>query len=216
MELKITENFKGINETDQEMAVLNRTRIDLREIQNPLLDQRDICFLLEQLKGNYIHQLMFKFALCTGIKPQEMVKIKVSDLDSSTQSVYVAGSRSILNSKSRWVGLHKSLYLELFRHCQSIGTDEYIFSGRWGQKMNWRSFYYIMEKATLPSGERLKIKRIQDSVVFSLIQNGLDHKQLAYTMGYKNWRSLRRRIQKVLDETGSRTVLFQSIFLKTA
>lgn len=195
--------------------LIETTRVNYKDIDNPVMSQTDIQFVLKQLRTNYHHQLILKLMLCTGIKPQELVNIRIKDINITTQCLRIKMAENTYNSNERTIGLDRELYLEILRYAQSIGTDGYLFEGR-DEQMSWRSIAYIIEKAKLPSGERISIKKIQDSTAFHLLQKGINHSELAYLLGYKNWRGLRKRIIRIVEDKNCRNELFRSIFLKSA
>lgn len=195
--------------------IVSLSRIDHKEIDNRVLSQKEIEHILHQLRSNYDHQLIFKLALCTGMKPNEIVRIRLDEINHETESIRVPNSDTSTDENFREIGLNHELYLEVYRFSHSLRNNRYLFEGRWG-RMSWRSLSYILSKSTLPNGKKLTMKLMQDAVALTHLKSGFTLRELAYIMGYKNKIALRRRIKKLSSCEKGRMELFSSIFLKSA
>lgn len=197
--------------------LIDRSRIDYLKIESLVLSQMEVTSILYELRHNYHHQLIFKLAISTGMRPQEISMIRMRDFDSENQSI------SILNTgecKKEWlkrvIGLHPSLYTEIMRYARSNRNKDYLFMGR-NENMSWRSIAYILQKSRSSiTGKVISLRTFQDSAAICYLQKGVSTFELGYLLGYNNWKSLKRRLKKIAEEENGRIELFNSIFLKAA
>lgn len=197
--------------------LIDRSRIDYLKIDNRVLSQAEVSAILYQLRYNYHHQLIFKLAVSTGMRPEEIAEIRLKDLNPENQSISIKNTGEC---KTEWVerviGLHPSLFMEIMRYARSNKTYDYLFIGR-GENMSWRSIAYILQKprSSVP-GKLISIRTFQDSAAICFLQNGVSTFELGYLLGHNNWKSLKRRLKKIAGGENGRIELFNSIFLKTA
>ncbi|MCC5815422.1 MAG: site-specific integrase [Leptospira sp.] len=205
----------NIKSTQTNMDLIQKTRIDYREINNSILNRLEIQNILSQLKMNYYHQLIFKLAVSTGMTPQEIVDIRKSHINDDLRSLKVPFTDDSGGTLIREIGLTDELYWELYRHSNSIERNGYIFGGRWGQ-MCFRSLSYIVGKVKLLDGRNITLKMIRDSAAVTHYLNGISIRDLAWIMGNKNRIALKRRIKKVSSPEILRKDLFKANFPKSA
>lgn len=196
--------------------IIEKSRLDYLTIDNLSLSQREIQGVLANLRHHYHQQLIFKIAICTGLRAQEIANLRVSDIDTKSQSIIVHKYRGYLRSRPRVVGLHPKLFIEIMRFVQSIGTHGYVFSGRDGS-MSWRTIAYTLQKSrSVVTGERITVNQLIDSTAISFLQNGMNLKELRQALGFQTKRSMIKRFQKLATEENGRVEVFNSIFLKMA
>ncbi len=195
--------------------LLNKSRISIDSLDNSILSQEIVREILQNLKSTYHHYILFKLALVTGLKAQEIVNLKTKHIIHETESIYVPYSDLIANSEERYIGLSREFYLELIRFTQASSQEEYIFPGRNGC-MSWRSVSYTLHKVHQITKRNLGMKDFQNSFIISLIRNGANLQEMAYFLGHRSTTSIRRRFRRLYQAENSRYELISSIFLKSA
>ncbi|WCL49579.1 tyrosine-type recombinase/integrase [Leptospira sp. GIMC2001] len=187
--------------------------IDWREIDNSILPHDLIIKSFNALSNNYIHSLIFKILISTGIYINELINIKIMDLDSNSKCLNIE-MQGLLRKRSYL--LSREIYLEIFRHSKSINTDGYIFMGRNGQICD-RTVQKILSKLQNISPEKpITISRIRDGITMHLLCMGYSSEEIGCYLGHSSIRSTRRRIQQILSKIKDRKEFFRGIFRKYA
>lgn len=106
----------------------------------------DMCFMSEHVR------VAFKVCLYTGLRPQEMLHLKVGDVVGQTRLTLVKRS-SKGRIKSRNLILHPDLISVLTLHSVGRLLEEPLFLGAKGKPLSyhacWRAFKVAVERANL-------------------------------------------------------------------
>jgi len=172
------------------------------------LSTKDIKKMFEALEHNPKHQLLMKLCYGMGLRVSEIVKLKVSDIDSHSMLVLVSNAKG---KKDRYVVLPESA-LELLRsYYRQYKPKEYLFEGQYGGHYSERSvqtvFKNAMKKAKI--NKKVGVHSLRHSYATHLIEQGTDirfvqellgHKSIKTTMIYTHLTdAAKRKIKSPLD-----------------
>ncbi len=147
----------------------------------------EIMEIVSAIKENYIHLIWFKLLYSFGMNLQELVNLKVKDIDFEKAKITInSGKRSI----PRFSDIPKSLLCDLRLHCNHKAQESYIFQGRYG-RLHTRTIQKALEKVELKLKIRLTIAKLRKSIAVHLCQNGWDYKEIGEFLGHANYRATR-------------------------
>lgn len=145
-------------------------------------------FLRSENERNY---MMFTFGINTGLRIQDMLKLRVRD---------VQGEHLILiemkTNKKKWIKINAALRRELKRYTECMGRDEYLFQSRQGENKPIKRdmAYKIMRKAAKRFGladigthtmrKTFGYHMYQKTKDITLVQTLLNHSDKSITMRY--------------------------------
>ena len=134
------------------------------------------------------NRCIFEVLLCTGCRVNELVNIKINDIDIKSQEVKVLGK----GNKERIVYLGSyaidSLndYLSIRSNLQKNKDCEYLFLNHLGNKLTTRGIRDIIDKILLKSSANLKITphTFRHSFATMLLNEGCDLKCVQELLGH--------------------------------
>jgi len=172
------------------------------------LSTNDIKKMLEAVKGNLKHELLLKLCYGMGLRVSEIVKLKITDIDSSRMQVLVERGKG---KKDRYVPLPESVLSLMRNYYQEYKPKHYLFEGQYGGHYSVRSaqlvFKNSMSKAKI--NKKIGIHGLRHSFATHLIEQGTDvrfvqellgHNHIKTTMIYTNLTdAAKRKIKSPLD-----------------
>ena len=147
----------------------------------------EILEIVSAIKDNYIHLIWFKMLYTFGLNLQELVSLKVGDIDFKMEKLIVnSGKRSIARS----LDIPNSLLCDLRIHCNQKSLDMYLFPGRNG-RLHTRTIQKALEKVEARLNMKLSISKLRKSIAVHLCQCGWDYKSIGIFLGHANYRATR-------------------------
>lgn len=147
----------------------------------------EIMEIVSAIKDNYMHLIWFKLLYSFGLNLQELVNLKVRDVDFEMGKLTVnSGKRSIARS----LDIPKSLLCDLRIHCNQKTSDAYLFPGRNG-RLHTRTIQKALEKVETRLSIKLSISKLRKSIAVHLCQCGWDYKSIGIFLGHANYRATR-------------------------
>jgi integrase len=196
--------------------LLDLTRVEIQKIDNPFLSQKEIQYYMTRLEGNSKHRLIFRFIVATGIRQEDLVRLRISNLNFEEKSLTIPPGFSGKLSRQRTIGLERKLYLDLIAHINSIDRSAPLFPGQSG-RMSVQSIRYIFSKISKDSEyPPLTLHRIRDALRRYFMDQHLSSEFIQYYLGNISSRSVRRKIQTVYPEKISNQNIFEEILRKYA
>lgn len=165
--------------------------VDINKIDNHILSQLDVRRILSRFRNrNYLHYLMFKFLLVTGVSLPELLTAKVHNLKQDCQYLDLPVRGRLYRRK---IYLEKNFSLELHRFIAGKRDDEPLFPGRNGQRDN-RSVQKILQKASSYVAKQLSVPLLRDLLALHFFRQGFPIGEIQEFLGHRATRSTRQRI----------------------
>jgi len=172
------------------------------------LSTSDIKKMLDVVRGNLKHQLLLKLCYGMGLRVSEVVKLKITEIDSHQMLVLVSHGKG---KKDRYVNLPQSI-LELLReYYLQYRPKDYLFEGQNGGHYSVRSAQAVFKNAITKAkiNKKVGIHGLRHSYATHLIEQGTDirfvqdllgHNSIKTTMIYTGITDVaKRKIKSPLD-----------------
>lgn len=171
--------------------VLKRGKIFL-EIPRPkkpstlpkALSVQDVKKMLDAVENNK-HKLLLMLCYGMGLRVSELVKIKISDIDSKRRQVLV---RSGKGKKDRYVNLPKSILETLRSYYKEYKPKEFLFEGQFGGAYSIRSVQHIFKNAMRKAKvyKPVGVHGLRHSYATHLLEAGTDIAFIQKLLGHKD------------------------------
>jgi site-specific recombinase XerD len=200
--LKLTENtiHSRINAVKFYFEqVLRRDKLFFEEIPRPqkreilpkVFSKQDIAKLFACV-DNPKHLLMLKLCYGMGLRVNEIVNLKVTNIDSSRMLVHVENAKG---KKDRYVALPESILESLRNYYAAYQPKTYLFEGQYGGQYSIRSaqavFKDAMRKAKI--NKTVGIHGLRHNYATHLMESGTDMSFIQKLLGHsdiKNYSNL--------------------------
>lgn len=134
---------------------------------------------------NLKHKLILKLCYGMGLRVSEIVKLKVTDINSESMRVCIVSAKG---KKDRYVNLPASVLEELREYYRIFAPKEYLFEGQLGGAYNIRSaqavFKQAMNKARI--NKKVGIHSLRHSYATHLLEYGTDISFIQKLLGHKD------------------------------
>ena len=149
-----------------------------------LLSTYDIKRMFDNIT-NPKHKLMLQLVYVMGLRVSEIVKLKISDIDSKRMHVLIESAKG---KKDRYVPLPKSILTDLRKYYKQYKPSVYLFEGQTGQQYHVRSvqavFKQAMDKANIK--KPIGIHGLRHSYATHLLESGTDISYIQQILGHKD------------------------------
>jgi site-specific recombinase XerD len=171
-------------------------------------DKIDIVEFLKQRKeetGKYSddrNYVLFQTMYKTGIRREEVVTLKVEDLNFNGQnpSVKINGK----GSKERYVPLTKDIIVELKRYLKEYEIKEgYIFRNKKGEQLTPISVNKLFEKIKDKTGVKITPHVTRHSFATDLLNSGADTRDIQQLLGHANLNTTQTYTHVTMDRLSS-------------
>tara|TARA_B100001287_G_scaffold242241_1_gene217585 strand:+ start:7215 stop:8105 length:891 start_codon:yes stop_codon:yes gene_type:complete len=203
-----------INPLDGHKALKTKSTIQLPFSENEISDVLNDKNFEKSFEG-FRDYLILDILYSTGIRRQELIEIKIKNIDFSNFRIKVLGKRN----KERYIPLLKStinkikIYLDYRNNLKGIKNNDYLFLTSRGNKIYDNLVYRITKKyfSNYSTKQKKSPHILRHSFATHLLNNGADlnsvkdllgHTSLAATQVYTN-RSI-EEIKKVFKKTHPR------------
>lgn len=172
-----------------------------------VLDAKDIRKLFE-VTGNTKHKLMLQLCYGMGLRVSEVVKLKITNIDSKRMQVLVESAKG---KSDRYVNLPSSVLEDLRTYYKTYKPKEYLFEGQYGGQYSIRSVQAVFKNAMRSAkiNKPVGIHSLRHSYATHLLEYGTDiiyiqkllgHKDIKTTMLYtKVGRNILDKVKSPLD-----------------
>lgn len=169
-----------------------------------ILTPEEIVRLLHGIK-NPTHQAMIALAYGAGLKVNEVVSLKVKDVDLTRQLIHVSGRNTLLPNK---------LKLDLWRRTMNGQPKDPVFVNRRQKPFSSKGLQRIFMRARKRSAlaKKTRFHVLRHSFAAHLAESGTDLKVIQNLMGHKTLRTtqiyarsnppLPQKIQSPLERAG--------------
>jgi integrase/recombinase XerD len=183
-------DYKGLCEIFERV----RKDVDLRRpkrqrILPQLLSEDDLRRFFQEVQGNVQHEIMLKFLLYTSVRVNELVNIKVGDVDLGNCKVFINQGKG---SKDRYILFPESFRLVLASHLSANPNNKHLFQSRHFKAYTPRRIQQIMrehgQRAGL--GDRVHPHLFRHQMLTALTRSGLSDAQIQLISGHGSKKSL--------------------------
>ncbi len=149
-----------------------------------VISTKDILKLFSVVE-NPKHQLMLKLCYGMGLRVSEIVKLKISHIDSHRMQVLIHAAKG---KKDRYVPLPEIVLSDLRKYYVDYKPKEYLFEGQYGGEYSIRSvqavFKQAMEKAKI--NKAVGIHSLRHSYATHLLEYGTDMTYIQKLLGHND------------------------------
>jgi site-specific recombinase XerD len=161
--------------------------------------------------NNEKHKTMLMIAYATGLRLQEIINLKIKDIDSARMIINVIRGKG---KKDRQVILSEKLLEQLRRYFKMYRPKDWLFEGQAGAQYGYRSLQLVFQKAKEKAGVKTSggIHTMRHSFATHLLENGTDIRLIQELLGHNSIKTTIRythvskahlqKIRSPLDELG--------------
>jgi site-specific recombinase XerD len=182
-----------------------------KHLQLPKVHAAEQVKKIIQSTNNEKHKTMLMLAYGTGLRLQEIINLKIKDINSARMVINVIRGKG---KKDRQVVLSEKLLHQLRKYFRLYRPKEWLFEGNPGEKYGYRSLQEVFSNAKNKAGVKIKggIHTMRHSFATHLLENGTDLRLIQELLGHNSIKTTIRythvskaQLQKVkspLDELG--------------
>lgn len=149
-----------------------------------ILDKTEVQLLLNSVE-NLKHKAILSMIYSAGLRLNEAIEMKVSDIDSSRMLIKIVKGKG---KKDRYVMLSEKLLLLLREYYKEYKPKEYLFEGQKGGKYSTRSvqaiFKVALRKANIP--KKASVHTLRHSFATHLLESGTDIRIIQQLLGHNS------------------------------
>lgn len=155
-----------------------------------VLSQKEILKIFAAV-GNDKHLLMLELCYGMGLRVSEIVKLKVSDINSHRMQVLVEGAKG---KKDRYVPLPGSVLQLLRAYYRAYRPKTYLFEGQYGARYSIRSVQTVFKNAMRSAGIKtpVGIHGLRHSYATHLLEAGTDMTFIQKLLGHHDIKTTQR------------------------
>ena len=134
---------------------------------------------------NLKHLLILKLCYGMGLRVSEIVKLKITDIDSKSMQVLIAQAKG---KKDRYVNLPESVLPDLRNYYMTYLPKEYLFEGQYGGQYSLRSAQLVFKEALNKAkvNKQVGIHSLRHSYATHLLEAGTDISYIQQLLGHNN------------------------------
>lgn len=146
------------------------------------LSQSDIKKILNKI-DNIKHKCIVKLLYGSGLRSQELLDLKISDIDAETMVLNIRNSKG---AKDRFVMLSQDVLIELRHYYKKYKPKDFLFEGQTGGKYSAKSVQNIVRKSAVRAGitKRVTPHMLRHSFATHLVENGVDIRYVQELLGH--------------------------------
>ncbi|TAL50264.1 MAG: integrase [Chitinophagaceae bacterium] len=153
--------------------------------QLPKVHAADQVKKIIQATNNEKHKTMLMLAYATGMRLQEIINLKIKDINSARMVINVIRAKG---KKDRQVILSEKLLIQLRKYFKIYRPKEWLFEGKPGEQYGYRSLQLVFHQAKERSGVNVKggIHTMRHSFATHLLENGTDIRLIQELLGHNS------------------------------
>ncbi|AWG23620.1 integrase [Flavobacterium faecale] len=134
---------------------------------------------------NIKHNTMLKLCYGLGLRVSEIVKLKITDIDSKSMQVFIERAKG---KKDRYVNLPESILGQLRSYFIEYKPQIYLFEGQYGGQYSVRSAQQVFKNAMLKAkiNKTVGIHSLRHSYATHLLEQGTDIRFIQELLGHKD------------------------------
>ena len=149
-----------------------------------VFSEEEIVRLLAQV-SNFKHKCILYLIYSAGLRISEAVKMKISDIDSERNMIFVRGAKG---KKDRTTLLSRKLLEMLRQYYKIYKPKEYLFEGETGGQYSVTSIQKVFNRALLASGinKKATVHSLRHSFATHLLERGTDLRYIQELLGHNS------------------------------
>ncbi|MFN8238805.1 MAG: site-specific tyrosine recombinase/integron integrase [Chitinophagales bacterium] len=156
-----------------------------REKQLPkVLAEEEVAAIINSL-SNVKHQSMLSLIYSAGLRRSELLKMKISDIDSKRMLIHIRNAKGM---KDRVVPLSPTVLQLLRLYYKVYKPEQWLFEGQDGNEYSERSLSLVLKKACNLAGIKkyVNLHMLRHSYATHLLENGTDLRFIQELLGHKS------------------------------
>ncbi len=149
-----------------------------------VLSEQEVVLILKQIR-NLKHQCIIYLIYSAGLRLNEVINLKVEDVDSMRMVLYIRNGKG---RKDRMSLLSERVLAVLRDYYRQYRPKVWLFEGQDGEKYSDRSVQEIFKTAKLRSGIRKQasVHTLRHSFATHLLERGIDLRYIQELLGHTN------------------------------
>jgi integrase/recombinase XerD len=174
---------------------IEHRKIDPEKLERPkkerkiptVFSKKEVESILQSIR-NLKHRAIISFIYSTGLRISELIKLRISDIDSDRLIIHVRQSKG---KKDRIVGLSIKIVKILREYYRAYKPKIFLFEGKDGKSYSQSSCRAILKNAMTKSDiiKRGSLHTLRHSFATHLLENGTDIRYIQELLGHKSSRT---------------------------
>jgi len=138
-----------------------------------------------KLTTNEKHKTMLMLAYATGLRLQEIINLKIQDINSARMVINVIKAKG---KKDRQVILSEKLLIQLRKYFKLFKPKEWLFESNPGKQYGYRSLQMVFSRSKEAAGIKIPggIHTMRHSFATHLLENGTDLRLIQELLGHNS------------------------------
>ena len=156
-----------------------------KHLQLPKVHATEQVKKLIQSTNNEKHKTMLMLAYATGLRLQEIINLKLKDINSGRMVINVIRAKG---KKDRQAILSEKLLIQLRKYFKQYRPKEFLFESGQGKKYGYRSLQMVFSRAKDKAGIKTTggIHTMRHSFATHLLENGTDLRLIQEMLGHNS------------------------------
>lgn len=181
-QIKASLDFLIGNVLKKDFAIVNIPLPKKKKMLPKVLSKEEVKKMIDFTK-NSKHKLVIKLLYSSGLRLQELINLKRSDINPLRKIIIVRQGKG---KKDRITLLSEKLEKDLMSYfCNNKFHTEYVFEGRSG-KYSKKSVQKIIENASKIIGKKVTPHMLRHSFATHLLESGTDIRYIQKLLGHSN------------------------------
>jgi integrase/recombinase XerD len=156
-----------------------------KHLQLPKVHATEQVKKIIQSTNNEKHKTMLMLAYATGLRLQEIINLKIKDINSARMVINVIRAKG---KKDRQAILSEKLLIQLRKYFKLYRPKEWLFEGQAGKQYGYRSLQLVFQQAKERNGIQMPggIHTMRHSFATHLLENGTDIRLIQELLGHNS------------------------------
>ncbi|WP_339729555.1 site-specific tyrosine recombinase/integron integrase [Maribacter stanieri] len=149
-----------------------------------VLSKKDVLSIIANT-NNLKHKCIVSLLYSSGIRRNELVNLKISDIDSKRMLIRIEAAKG---NKDRYTLLSHSLLKDLREYYQQYKPEKYIVEGLYGNQYSGQSIGKVVLNAAIKAGIKIPVTphMLRHSFATHLLEAGVDLRQIQVLLGHSS------------------------------
>ena len=149
-----------------------------------VLSKEDVLSIIANT-NNLKHKCIVSLLYSSGIRRNELVNLKISDIDSKRMLIRIEAAKG---NKDRYTLLSHSLLKDLREYYQQYKPEKYIVEGLYGNQYSGQSIGKVVLNAAIKAGIKTPVTphMLRHSFATHLLEAGVDLRQIQVLLGHSS------------------------------
>ncbi|MBW0433594.1 tyrosine-type recombinase/integrase [Leptospira yasudae] len=157
-----------------------------------ILTNEEVRKLIDAARNNPDHYVWIRFLFLFGLKPEELVSIRCSDVNLETRILRIRGFDS---RKDRFLDVPFCLSKDFYAMTKGKKPEEFLFRGRNG-KLHRKTIQKLLQKLKRKTEIEVNIPKIRRTIAVRMEASGVSIRFITNFLGFKTRRATYKLIGK--------------------